>query len=54
MTNNKYKKNKELAKLFCIEFLDESWKTFFMEHKKRDDLADTFLMNIYQLQIDKK
>ena len=25
-----------------------------MEHKKRDDLADTFLMNIYQLQIDKK
>lgn len=54
-TKDKYKKNKELAKLFCLEFLeDENWKTFFMEHKKRDDLADTFLMNIYQLQIDKK
>ena len=54
VTKDKYKKNKELAKLFCIKFLDENWKTFFMEHKKRDDLADTFLMNIYQLQIDKK
>ena len=54
-TKNKYKKNKELAKLFCLEFLEEDkWKIFFKDHKKRDDLADTYLMNIYQIQIDKK
>ena len=51
---NKYKRNKELAKLFCLEFLEPDWEIFFNNHKKRDDLADTFLMNIYQIQIDKK
>ena len=52
---DKYKRNKELAKLFCLEFLDkENWKNFFNNHKKRDDLADTYLMNIYQIQLDKK
>lgn len=51
---NKYKRNKELAKLFCLEFLNIEWKDFFNTHKKRDDLADTFLMNVYQIQIDKK
>lgn len=54
-TKNKYKKNKELAKLYCLEFLkEENWKIFFESHKKRDDLADTYLMNIYQIQIDNK
>ena len=51
---NKYKKNKELAKLFCLEYLNPEWEVFFKNHKKRDDLADTFLMNVYQIQIDKK
>ena len=51
---NKYKKNKELAKLFCLEYLNDEWKVYFNNHKKRDDLADTFLMNVYQIQIDKK
>ena len=52
---NKYKKNTELAKLYCKEFLkEESWINFFNNNKKRDDLADTFLMNIYQIQIDNK
>ena len=27
-----------------------NWETFFLEHKKRDDLADTFLMNVYKIQ----
>ena len=54
-TKNKYKRNKELAKLYCLEFLkEENWRTFFESHKKRDDLADTYLMNIYQIQIDNK
>lgn len=54
-TNNKYKKNKELAKLYCLEFLEDSnWISFFNNHKKKDDLADTYLMNIYQIQIDNK
>ena len=54
-TKNKYKRNKELAKLYCLEFLkDENWRIFFESHKKRDDLADTYLMNIYQIQIDNK
>ena len=54
-TKNKYKRNKELAKLYCLEFLtEENWKIFFESHKKRDDLADTYLMNIYQIQIDNK
>jgi hypothetical protein len=57
VTKNKYKKNKESAKLFCLDLLSfveetEKWKYFFNNHKKRDDLADTFLMNIYQIQID--
>jgi hypothetical protein len=52
--NNKYKKNKELAKLFCLEYLNSEWEVYFNNHKKRDDLADTFLMNVYQIQIDNK
>mgnify|MGYP000844843023 CR=1 FL=1 len=56
---NKYKKNKELAKKFCLELLEfignkEEWIEIFNNHKKRDDLADTFLMNIYQIQLDFK
>lgn len=54
-TKNKYKRNKELAKLYCLEFLkEENWLIFFDSHKKKDDLADTYLMNIYQIQIDNK
>ena len=54
---DKYKRNKELAKIFCEELLNyfekkEEWLEIFKNHKKRDDLADTFLMNIYQFQID--
>jgi hypothetical protein len=55
---DKYKRNKELAKIFCIEMMSyftnkDDWEEIFLKHKKRDDLADTFLMNIYQIQHDK-
>ena len=30
----------------------DDWENF-LKHKKRDDLADTFLMNIYQIQQDR-
>ena len=84
VTNNKYKKNKELAKIYCEYFLENrlvkneeinknndinknidinknnkeinksKWIDFYNSHKKKDDLADTFLMNIYQIQMDNK
>lgn len=55
VTKNKYKRNKELAKLYCLEFVkDPDWIEFFDSNKKKDDLADTYLMNIYQIQIDTK
>ena len=35
-TKNKYKRNKELAKNYCLEFLkDEKWKLFLNPTKKR-------------------
>ena len=55
-TNDKYKRHKELAKEYCSYFLNrlidnEKWLEFYLNHKKKDDLADTFLMNIYQIQL---
>ena len=56
---DKYKRNKELAKKFCLVLLNsldnkKEWIEIFNNHKKKDDLADTFLMNIYQVQIENK
>lgn len=49
-----YAKNKFLAKKYTEIFLQEKfnyiWLNFFLNEKKRDDLADSFLMCIYQLQ----
>tara|TARA_B100000123_G_C25735136_1_gene431176 strand:+ start:908 stop:1786 length:879 start_codon:yes stop_codon:yes gene_type:complete len=53
---DKYKRRKELAKDLCLWFLDnnilekEKWLELYNNHKKKDDMADTFLMNIYQIQ----
>lgn len=54
---NKYKQNKELSKEFCNNILNtfnidnfEYWINFFKNSKKKDDLADTFLMIIYSIQ----
>lgn len=54
---DKYKRHKELAKSLCFWFLenkiDKVWIEKYEAHKKQDDLADTFLMNIYQIQLEK-
>lgn len=60
-TKNKYKRHKDLAKKYCEYYLNKNldleikenkkWLDFFNSHKKKDDLADTFLMNIYILGI---
>lgn len=54
---DKYKQRKELSKLYTLNVLNtfnikdcEIWKNFFNESKKKDDLADTLLMNIFMIQ----
>ena len=53
--NDKYKRRKELAKDYCLYYLqnkvvEKKWLELYMSHKKKDDLADTFLMNVYKIQ----
>lgn len=54
-TSDKYKRRKLLS-IKYTEYLiandNEKWIKFFDKSKKKDDLADTFLMNIYQIQND--
>jgi hypothetical protein len=50
---NKYTKNKKLA-VFCThKYLenehDDKWRKFFNDHKKKDDLADAYLMGRYYI-----
>ena len=52
---DKYKRRKELAKDYCLYYLennitDKKWLDIYQSHKKKDDLADTFLMNVYKIQ----
>lgn len=58
---DKYKRRKECAMKYAEYFIkedlyqiDNMWLDIFTSHKKKDDLADTFLMNVYQSQIDNK
>lgn len=46
---NKYNKNKELAIEHCKYFIKHDSKNleFFLNHKKKDDLADAFLQGLY-------
>ena len=57
-TNDKYRRHKELSKEYCQWFLNddesENWFNHYQEHKKKDDLADTFLMCIYGKQNSNK
>ena len=62
-TKNKYKRHKDSAKKYCEYYLKDNkeediilnndinnnnkWLNFYNSNKKKDDLADTFLMNIY-------
>jgi len=49
-----YSERKKQSIKITNDLLDDIWKTYFNIHKKRDDLADTYLMNVYQIQIDNK
>ena len=44
-----YKLTKSLAIKYCAELIDhlDDWKVFYNSHKKKDDLADSFLQGIY-------
>jgi hypothetical protein len=47
-----YSERKKLGIQKCQEFLDQDpgfleWEPFFKTHKKKDDLADSFLQGIW-------
>ena len=48
----KYQKNKKLAIEYCRELIknDIKWVSYFEKYTKKDDLADSFLLNIYNSQ----
>jgi len=51
---HRYKQHKKDAIYYCHSFLENeqfsSWKSHFLHHKKKDDLADCFLQGIWYLQ----
>ena len=57
---DKYRRHKEAAKKYCEWYLNhqvldsEKWLDIYGDKKKQDDLADTFLMNIYKIQLESK
>lgn len=50
----KYKQNKLVAIEYAKHYLQkpgsESWQTLFLAHKKKDDLADSFLMIVHYIE----
>jgi hypothetical protein len=44
-----YKMTKSLGIKYCLDLIShlETWKTHFNSHKKKDDLADSFLQGLY-------
>lgn len=56
-TNKGYKYNKKLANNVCKCFLEkyvedtEKWTATYDKHKKKDDLADSFLQGVHMLPI---
>jgi hypothetical protein len=46
---NKYKLTKQLGIKYCLENILHltDWKQYFESHKKKDDLADSFLQGLY-------
>jgi hypothetical protein len=56
--SNVYSRNKKLA-ILLVEYILSTYGTgteellnFFKEHKKKDDLADSFLMTLHYLEVD--
>ena len=49
--SNPYKKKKWLGIEYCRYILkDSKWLTHFNKHKKKDDLADSYLQGLYYIQ----
>ena len=48
---NKYQKNKKLSIEYCRHFIKDDKKLleYFDDFKKKDDLADSFLLIYYKL-----
>jgi len=44
-----YKGRKKMGVQCCLALIDESWKSFFEKHKKKDDLADCFLQGLWYI-----
>jgi hypothetical protein len=44
-----YRVTKNLGIQYCLELIDnlDEWKQYFKTHKKKDDLADSFLQGVY-------
>lgn len=51
-TKNKYQENKKLSIAYTKHYLrdDETWLTRFMQEKKKDDLADSFLQGVFFIE----
>ncbi len=45
-----YSDRKKMGIKYCLDLINEtSWKPFFINHKKQDDLADSFLQGIWYI-----
>ena len=45
-----YSDRKKMGIKYCLELINEtSWKPFFINHKKQDDLADSYLQGIWYI-----
>jgi hypothetical protein len=54
--NKKYKLIKNLGIKYCVDYLkhDNKWLEFLNNHKKKDDLCDSFLQGLYYYDLKKK
>ena len=45
-----YSDRKKLGIKVCLEILNDNDKEFFIKHKKKDDLADSFLQGLWYIK----
>ena len=44
-----YSDRKKMGIKYCLGLIDKSWHPFFTNHKKQDDLADSYLQGIWYI-----
>ena len=49
-----YSDRKKLGIKYCLELIDINWSNYFSTHKKKDDLADSFLQGYWYINKKKK